>query len=87
MFVEYITNKTSTGFEVKELKGGTSNVKFMWHVVANRADQTMFGTTFYFSQERFAKAMKPLEAKTRDYNDYKRKKLESFNEKVFSGTR
>ncbi|GIV29259.1 MAG: hypothetical protein KatS3mg028_0325 [Bacteroidia bacterium] len=34
----YVTNKTSTGFDVVELNGGKSNVKFVYHVVANRAD-------------------------------------------------
>lgn len=34
----YVTNKTQNGFEVKELSGGTSNVKFSYHVVGNRAD-------------------------------------------------
>lgn len=34
----YVTNKSKNGFEVKELSGGSSNVKFSYHVVANRAD-------------------------------------------------
>ncbi|MCX8144185.1 MAG: hypothetical protein N3F62_08040 [Bacteroidia bacterium] len=34
----YVTNKTSTGFDVVELNGGKSNVKFVYHVVANRSD-------------------------------------------------
>lgn len=34
----YVTNKTKNGFEVKELANGTSNTKFSWHIVANRAD-------------------------------------------------
>ena len=34
----YVTNKTSNGFDVKELQGGKSNVPFSWSVVANRAD-------------------------------------------------
>ena len=35
----YVTNKTKNGFEVKELSGGASNVKFSYHVVGNRADE------------------------------------------------
>lgn len=35
----YVTNKTSTGFDVVELNNGKSNVKFVYHVVANRADE------------------------------------------------
>jgi hypothetical protein len=35
----YVTNKTATGFLVKELNSGTSNVNFSWHIVANRKDE------------------------------------------------
>ena len=35
----YVTNKTATGFDVVELKGGTSNIKFTYEVIANRADE------------------------------------------------
>jgi hypothetical protein len=34
----YVTNKTATGFSVKELNNGNSSVPFSWHIVANRAD-------------------------------------------------
>jgi hypothetical protein len=34
----YVTNKTTHGFDVKELQQGTSNVPFSWSVVASRAD-------------------------------------------------
>ena len=34
----YVTNKTATGFDVVELKAGTSNVAFTYEVIANRAD-------------------------------------------------
>lgn len=34
----FVTNKSVDGFKVKELARGTSNVKFSWHIVANRAD-------------------------------------------------
>lgn len=34
----YVANKTQDGFEVIELANGSSNVKFSYHVVANRAD-------------------------------------------------
>ena len=34
----YVTNKTTTGFDVVELDGGKSNTKFSWQIVANRAD-------------------------------------------------
>lgn len=34
----YVTEKSKDGFKVKELANGTSNTKFSWHIVANRAD-------------------------------------------------
>jgi hypothetical protein len=34
----YVTNKSKSGFTVKELRNGNSNVSFSWHIVANRAD-------------------------------------------------
>lgn len=41
----FVTNKTAEGFEVIELLNGKSNVKFSWHVVANRADEELTGAT------------------------------------------
>lgn len=35
----YVTNKTSKGFLVKELKNGNSNINFSWYVLANRKDE------------------------------------------------
>ncbi|MFT3775464.1 MAG: hypothetical protein QM820_59715 [Minicystis sp.] len=34
-----VKNKTSHGFDVVEIGGGTSNMPFQWHIVANRADE------------------------------------------------
>ncbi len=39
----YVTDKTATGFTVKELNKGTSNVKFSYHVVANVKDAMVDG--------------------------------------------
>jgi hypothetical protein len=36
----FVTDKSKTGFTVKELQNGKSNVDFSWHIVANRADET-----------------------------------------------
>lgn len=36
----FVTNKSKNGFTVKELNRGKSNVKFSWHIVGNRADET-----------------------------------------------
>lgn len=61
----YVTNKSRTGFEIKELNGGNSNVKFSYHIVANRADETLpDGTVSKYSSERFAPAMGPMQNKT-----------------------
>ena len=35
----YVTNKTKNGFDVIELNNGKSNVSFVYHVIANRADE------------------------------------------------
>ena len=32
----YVTGKTATGFQVKELQNGDSNAAFSWHIVTNR---------------------------------------------------
>jgi hypothetical protein len=34
----FVTNKTQNGFDVIELDGGKSNVKFTWQITANRID-------------------------------------------------
>ncbi len=35
----FVSQKSSEGFLVKELQGGTSDVAFSWHIVANRKDE------------------------------------------------
>lgn len=35
----FVSNKSKNGFDVTELAGGNSNVKFTWQIVANRADE------------------------------------------------
>ena len=37
----FVTNKSANGFDVVELKSGTSNTTFQWHIVCNRADEVM----------------------------------------------
>jgi hypothetical protein len=49
----YVTNKSANGFDVVELSGGNSNVKFTWQIVATRADYTENGVTSEFSKARF----------------------------------
>ncbi|PLW98656.1 MAG: hypothetical protein C0591_04000 [Marinilabiliales bacterium] len=44
----YVTNKSANGFDVIELRGGTSNVSFSWQIVATRASEEFIqkdGTT------------------------------------------
>jgi hypothetical protein len=54
----FVLNKTANGFDVQELKGGTSNVNFVWQIVANRADDVMSdGSVVPYSAERFAPAI------------------------------
>jgi hypothetical protein len=51
----FVANKTATGFDVVELDGGTSNIKFTWHVIANRADviDPVTGVTSKYAGNRF----------------------------------
>lgn len=37
----YVSAKCSSGFDVIELNGGTSNTPFQWTIVCNRADETL----------------------------------------------
>lgn len=49
----FVTNETATGFDVTELKNGTSNAKFSWFVSANRADEQYGNHTGKFQDLRF----------------------------------
>ena len=62
----FVTNKTQTGFDVKELQGGNSSISFTWFVSANRADAyNEDGSLFSnFENVRFGEA--PGKAKTID---------------------
>ncbi len=37
----FVTNKSSTGFDVVELAGGDSDAAFQWNIVCNRADEDL----------------------------------------------
>ena len=58
----YVTQKTVSGFKVKELSNGTSNVSFSWHIVANRKDDggTIAGESSKYSDLRFLNAPKGI---------------------------
>jgi len=64
----YVTNKTENGFEVRELKGGQSNVNFSYMVTSNRANQQSDnGVTFPFdSSTRFAAGPSPRKLTTKE---------------------
>lgn len=56
----FISNKTQNGFDVSELKSGTSNVAFSYTIIANRADEmNPDGTMAKYSDERFPAAPGP----------------------------
>ena len=61
----FVTNKTSNGFDVKELQGGNSNVTFTYFVTANRADAyNEDGSLFSkFADVRFGEAPGKQETK------------------------
>tara|TARA_R110000850_G_scaffold182360_1_gene307832 strand:- start:94797 stop:97034 length:2238 start_codon:yes stop_codon:yes gene_type:complete len=60
----YVTNKSANGFTVKELQGGTSNVSFSWHIVANRADEVVNGEKTVYQSLRFPDAPLKIEETT-----------------------
>ncbi len=49
----FVTNKTKTGFDVVELKGGASNTPFQWSVTCNVADMQIGNRVSKFSELRF----------------------------------
>ncbi len=56
----FVTNATADGFDVVELRGGTSNAPFDWSISANRADEVRAdGTVVPYAQERFAAGPEP----------------------------
>jgi outer membrane protein OmpA-like peptidoglycan-associated protein len=59
----FVTNKSATGFDVKELQKGTSDVPFTWQIVASRADEIApDGSRIPYSDGRFGAAPGPLES-------------------------
>lgn len=52
----FVSNATANGFDVKELQQGKTNVTFMWHIVANRADEVLAnGLISHNADTRFEK--------------------------------
>lgn len=62
----YVSNETATGFDVVELKGGTTNTKFTYFITANRADEVLSdGSVSKYSDERFAPSMGAQKTETK----------------------
>ena len=49
----YVTNKTTTGFDVVELEGGTSDTSFQWSITCNVADAKLGKGISPFADLRF----------------------------------
>ena len=62
----YVTNKSASGFTVKELQNGTSNVSFSYHIVANRKSVTgrSMNENSNYSELRFPDAPDALNSDT-----------------------
>lgn len=56
----YISEITPKGFKVKELSGGTSNVKFSWRLAGIRAGDEVVSSVVDYNLERFSSAQKGL---------------------------
>lgn len=60
----YVSEKSANGFSVKELAGGTHNVNFSWHVVANRKDSiSQEGEVSSYANVRFPNAPSEIKPK------------------------
>ena len=70
-----VTNKSQYGFEVIELNGGTSNARFTYFVIANRADEKdEYGNVISKHEGvRFPPAPGPLPAIARSIDEVKSK--------------
>ncbi|MDO8999539.1 MAG: hypothetical protein Q7W45_07230 [Bacteroidota bacterium] len=69
----FVSNETGTGFDVTELKSGSSNTKFTYFITANRADEILSdGSVSKYSEERFAPSMgaqKTEQKESKELND------------------
>lgn len=79
----FVDGESATGFDVKELKGGTSNTKFTYFITANRADEIFpDGSISKYSEERFAPSIgaQKIERKTvRETNEIMQVDVKSNN--------
>lgn len=60
-----VKNKSSTGFDVVELRGGRSNTPFTYQITARRADETLpDGRVSHYADLRFPPAAEPVTVQT-----------------------
>ena len=73
----YVTNKSATGFTVKELQKGKANVNFSWHIVANRKDDIgrSNGEGSRYSNLRFPQAPTPKKGTTYSKHQIEKPKI------------
>ncbi len=66
----FVNNESATGFDVIELKAGTSNTKFTYFITGNRADETLSdGSVSKYSDERFAPSMGAQKIETKEIQE------------------
>jgi len=82
----FVTNKSATSFTVKELQGGTSNVSFSWHIVANRADEISNGERTVYQSLRFPDAPDKIQETTNVSNSIQVEKFDSVEKPRLSTT-
>ncbi len=80
----YVTNKSANGFTVKELQGGTSNVSFSWHIVANRADEMVNGERTVYQSLRFPDAPDKIQETAAIAQTIKEEKIENVEKPTLS---
>ncbi len=79
----YVTNKTNHGFDVIELDGGTSNAKFSWTVVANRANSyDENGNIISKNLVRFPAAPGPAKSKSKKADKPQKPKVDPKAQKM-----
>lgn len=73
----FVTNKSKNDFTIKELNGGKSNVKFSWHIVGNRADETRSnGEKTTYQSLRYPDAPGPLAPTSIESKELKPSKID-----------
>jgi hypothetical protein len=82
----FVTNKTATGFTVKELQGGTSNAAFSWKIVANRADEIVNGERTVYQSLRFPDAPDKIQETANVSKSIQEEKVDAVQKPEISST-